>query len=128
VQPEADGVFVEGYRAVEVRDLEVYSAQAERSPGRFLRAGSRGYPLHQVAAVGFKYLLQRSRRTIRKVLYRPGGSADEPFADRLPECGDAAGCRLGHTGRGEAVDERLVVDGHGLDRPESSPKSAATSR
>jgi hypothetical protein len=73
--------------------------------------------LHQVAAVGFKYLLQRSRRTIRKVLYRPGGSADEPFADRLPECGDAAGCRLGHTGRGEAVDERLVVDGHGLDRP-----------
>src|SRR5215211_5772394 len=67
--------------------------------------------------MGFEHLPQRARCATGKVLNRAGNLIYVALADRSPVGGKLAGRRLGHTGCGEALDERLVVDGYGLDRP-----------
>ena len=67
--------------------------------------------------MGFEDLPQRVRCATGKVLDRAGNLIYVALADRSPVGGKLAGRRLGHAGCGEALDERLVVDGYGLDRP-----------
>ena len=75
----------------------------------------------------FEDLPQRVRCATGKVLDRAGNLIYVALADRSPVGGKLAGRRLGHAGCGEALDERLVVDGYGLDRPDTSLSNAATS-
>ena len=55
-----------------------------------------------------------------KVLDRAGSLTEVALADRSPVGGKLESRRLGHAGCGETPDVRLVVDGHGLDRPAGS--------
>ena len=73
--------------------------------------------LQQLVAVGFEHLPQRARWATGKVLDRAGNLIYVALADRSPVGGNLAGRRLGHAGCAKAFDERLVVNGYGLDRP-----------
>src|SRR5215203_7514803 len=66
--------------------------------------------------MSLEHLPQRARWASGKVLDRAGNLIYVALADRLPVGGKLAGRRLGHAGCGETLDERLVVDGYGLDR------------
>src|SRR5215204_1808790 len=66
--------------------------------------------------MGFEHLPQRARWATGKVLDRAGNLIYVALADRSPVGGNLAGRRLGHAGCAKAFDERLVVDGYGLDR------------
>src|SRR5918999_6252660 len=67
--------------------------------------------------MGFEHLPQRARWATGKVLDRAGKLIYVALADRTPVRGNLAGRRLGHAGCAKAFDERLVVNGYGLDRP-----------
>src|SRR5688500_14732990 len=67
--------------------------------------------------MGFEHLPQRAWWATGKVLDRAGNLIYVALADRSPVGGKLASRRLGHAGCGEALDERLVVDGYGLNRP-----------
>jgi hypothetical protein len=67
--------------------------------------------------VRLEHLPQRPWWTTCKVLDRIGSLIDVAPPDRSSVRGEPAGRRLGHAGRGEALDERLVVDCYGLDGP-----------
>src|SRR5215216_5756243 len=90
---------------------------AARRCGWGLRAGSCGYPLQQLVAMSFEHLPQRAWWATGKVLDRVGNLTYVALADRSPVGGNLAGRRLGHAGCAKAFDERLVVNGYGLDRP-----------
>src|SRR5918993_1574258 len=67
--------------------------------------------------MGLEHLPQRARWATGKVLDRVGNLIYVALADRSSVGGNLAGRRLGHAGCAKAFDERLVVDGYGLDRP-----------
>src|SRR5918994_1229007 len=67
--------------------------------------------------MGFEHLPQRARCATGKVLDRVGDLIYVALADRSPVGGNLAGRRLGHAGCAKALDERLVVNGYGLDWP-----------